>query len=462
MATGETKGKCCGGGPGYPSPTAAMKGPREKFIYVLCIVPNKSRPDYLAVIDIDSGSENYLKVIHRSPLLHLGDEVHHMNWNSCSSCYNDPSKRRDKLILPCLLSDRIYTFDLAKDPLAPTLFSVVEPSEMAALDVSSPHTAHCLPGGDVLISTMGDKDRNGKGGFVLLDGKTFRPKTTAGHGATQAGLFGDRRTPFGIFESGFNPSHLAVGNGEKEKYGRNLHFWRWSTGELLQSVDLGTEGYMPLETRFLHNPEKAEGYVGCAITSAIFHFRRDAASGKWLASKVISIPASNVKGWCLPEMPAVITDIIISLDDRFLYFSCWLTGEVRQYNIKDSANPKLVGLCQMGGCIRGGVTLEDGSQPPQPRFAGRELRGGPQMLQLSLDGQRLYLTTSLFSRWDAQFYPDMITNGSMMVRLLVDTERGGLRIDDDFLVDFGDEPEGPVLAHEMRYPGGDCSSDIWL
>lgn len=84
------------------------------------------------------------------------------------------------------------------------------------------------------------------------------------------------------------------------------------------------------------------------------------------------------------------------------------------------------------------------------------------MLQLSLDGKRLYLTTSLFSRWDAQFYPEMIENGSMMVRLLVDTDHGGLRVDEDFLVDFGDEPEGPVLAHELRYFGGDCSSDIWL
>lgn len=83
------------------------------------------------------------------------------------------------------------------------------------------------------------------------------------------------------------------------------------------------------------------------------------------------------------------------------------------------------------------------------------------MLQLSLDGKRLYLTTSLFSAWDKQFYPDMFENGSMLVRLDVDTDKGGLTIDEDFLVDFGDEPEGPVLAHEIRYPGGDCSSDIW-
>jgi selenium-binding protein 1 len=37
-----------------------------------------------------------------------------------------------------------------------------------------------------------------------------------------------------------------------------------------------------------------------------------------------------------------------------------------------------------------------------------------------------------------------------------------MRLDTDFLVDFGDEPSGPVLAHEVRYPGGDCTSDIWL
>jgi len=29
------------------------------------------------------------------------------------------------------------------------------------------------------------------------------------------------------------------------------------------------------------------------------------------------------------------------------------------------------------------------------------------MLQLSLDGKRLYVTTSLYSIWDKQFYPDL-------------------------------------------------------
>ena len=47
----------------------------------------------------------------------------------------------------------------------------------------------------------------------------------------------------------------------------------------------------------------------------------------------------------------------------------------------------------------------------------------------------------------------MVERGAWMVRLDVDTERGGLKIDESFLVDFGKEPGGPVLAHEVRYPG---------
>ena len=46
---------------------------------------------------------------------------------------------------------------------------------------------------------------------------------------------------------------------------------------------------------------------------------------------------------------------------------------------------------------------------PDPLFIrGKRTEGGPQMLQLNLDGKRLYATTSLFSPWDKQFYPEMI------------------------------------------------------
>ena len=71
----------------------------------------------------------------------------------------------------------------------------------------------------------------------------------------------------------------------------------------------------------------------------------------------------------------------------------------------------------------------------------------------SLDGKRLYVTNSLLAAWDKQFYPDMVEHGSYMLQLDVDNERGGLTLNHDFLVDFGAEPDGPVLAHECRWAG---------
>ena len=103
----------------------------------------------------------------------------------------------------------------------------------------------------------------------------------------------------------------------------------------------------------------------------------------------------------------------------------------------------------------GGVIKKSG------KFRGRDFVGGPQMLQLSLDGKRLYVTNSLYSSWDDQFYPAIGKEGSTV--LLIDCDpAGGMKLNEDFFVDFGREPDGPARAHEMRFPGGDCTSDIWI
>jgi methanethiol oxidase len=44
-------------------------------------------------------------------------------------------------------------------------------------------------------------------------------------------------------------------------------------------------------------------------------------------------------------VPGLITDLLVSMDDRFLYFSNWLHGDLRQYDVSDPANPKLTGSC---------------------------------------------------------------------------------------------------------------------
>ena len=64
-------------------------------------------------------------------------------------------------------------------------------------------------------------------------------------------------------------------------------------------------------------------------------------------------------------MPGLITDFLISLDDRFVYFVNWLHGDVRQYNIEDPKSPKLVGQVWVGGLIQKGnpvvAEAEDGT-----------------------------------------------------------------------------------------------------
>lgn len=45
--------------------------------------------------------------------------------------------------------------------------------------------------------------------------------------------------------------------------------------------------------------------------------------------------------------------------------------------------------------------------------------------------------------------------------VMLDVTPEGMKLNKEFLVDFGKEPDGPCRGHEMRYPGGDCTSDIW-
>lgn len=156
---------------------------------------------------------------------------------------------------------------------------------------------------------------------------------------------------------------------------------------------------MPLEVRFLHEPSAPHGFVGAALSSNVIHIHKAADGNGWAATPVIKQPWLKVEGWVLPELPPLITDILISLDDKYIYFSNWLRGDLVQYDISDPANPRLAGRLWLGGVVRpgsgvkvvGGLPEDVGTEVPEvPKVKGKELLGGPQMIQLSLDGKRLY------------------------------------------------------------------------
>jgi selenium-binding protein 1 len=138
-----------------------------------------------------------------------------------------------------------------------------------------------------------------------------------------------------------------------------------------------------------------------------------------------------------------VTDLELSVDDRFLYVSCWGTGELKQFDVSDPFHPKETGAVRIGGIVR-----RDG----HPAATG-PLNGGPQMVEVSRDGKRVFLTNSLYLPWDAQYYPDGIRG--WMVKLDADPE-GGMGFDPKFFLDFGDQ-----RPHQVRLEGGDASTDSY-
>jgi len=213
-----------------------------------------------------------------------------------------------------------------------------------------------------------------------------------------------------------------------------------------------------LELRPAHDPTKAYGFVGVVVSLKdlsssiwLWHRTNGASNGKFEIRKVIEIPAEPADPAQLPPLlqgfkavPPLLTDINLSVDDRFLYASCWGTGEMRQYDVSDPFQPKLVGSIHIGGIVR---------RAPHPARPNEPLNGGPQMVELSRDGRRVFFTNSLYAAWDKQFYPDGIRG--WMVKLDV-KPAGGIQFDPKLFVEFGD-----LRPHQVRLQGGDASSDFY-
>ena len=455
----------------YPSPRLAAEAPPERLAYVTALdanaalkKPGELRHDGLAVVDLDPRSPSYSSIVSLSELPSYGDELHHSGWNACSAALcpyaPHPHVERRFLLLPALRSSNIYVYDVKPDPRRPELVHTVRAEEIARkAGYSRPHTLHCGPDG-IYVSALGSPSGDGPGGIFILDCESFDVKGRweidrgpqhlhydfwwhLGYDTLVTSEWG---TP-NMIEAGLNPE-LLLG----KQYGHRMHVWDLRRRRHIQELDIGAEHQMALELRPAHDPTKAYGFMGVVVSVAdlsgsIWLWYRDGE--KWAIRKVIEIPAEPADPELLPPMlkgfkavPPLITDINLSVDDRFLYISCWGTGELRQYDVSDPFHPKLTGSVHLGGIVR--RTAHPKSGP---------LRGAPQMVEVSRDGRRIYFTNSLYASWDDQFYPEGV--GGWMTKVNADPN-GGMSVDPEFFVDFG-----PLRSHQVRLEGGDASSDSY-
>jgi methanethiol oxidase len=451
----------------YPSPRLAMDAPAETIAYVALLEPDQqSRPDALGVIDLERGSGSYGQVVSTVELTMPGDELHHFGWNACSAalCPSAPRPHVERryLVLPGLASSRVYVLDTKEDARTPKLVKTIEPDELKAkTGYSRPHTSHCGPDAIYMSGLGGADGPDESGGIFRLDCETFEPlgpwESERGKqryqydfwwNLNEGTLVSSEWGSPAMFEHGVVPEKLLG-----REYGHAMHVWNLSDGKHLQTLDVGDEHQMVLELRPAHDPRKNYGFVGVVVSvedlsASIWHWYRE--HGEWKIRQAISIPAEPAETELLPPLlqgfgavPPLVSDINLSLDDRYLYVSCWGTGDFLQYDVSDPFSPELTGKVRLGGIA---------SRAAHP--ASGPLNGGPQMVEVSRDGKRVYVSNSLYSSWDEQFYPAGIEG--WIAKLDVGPE-GGMTLDPEFLTTSFDGRR----PHQIRLEGGDASSDSY-
>ena len=270
---------------------------------------------------------------------------------------------------PGLGSSRVYIIDTKPDPTEPQIVKTIEPEEVAAkAGYANGHTVHCGPDG-IYISALGTPDGDGPGGIFILDHDTFDVKGRweidrgeqflhydfwwhLGYDTLVSSEWG---TP-NMVSTGIQPDLLLDG-----QYGHRLHFWDLRQRRHVQTLDLGKEHQIALELRPAHDPTRAYGFVNSVVSledlsSSIWMWRRKenatGAADAWEIEKVITIPAEPADEAQLPPalkpfgaVPPLVSDIELSVDDQFLYVSCWGTGELKQFDVSDPANPMKSAPC---------------------------------------------------------------------------------------------------------------------
>jgi selenium-binding protein 1 len=361
----------------------------EKVLYVFCVDADAKDNDFLAVVDVQPESKTYGEITYQLDLGSSGNETHHFGFTD----------DRTHIWGCSLLSSKVFIINVADDPAKPRLEKVLDDvPEKAGL--SGPHSPYALPG-RMLLSFLASKDGGLPAGLAEFnnDGTYIRtlpmPKD-APYGYDVA-IKPDLNR---MVTSSFTPLRnykKPLAQMDMKDFGKELLVWDFRDRKVLQKL---TTGAAPLECRWSLKKDSNHGFTNCAFDNSIWVWE-GAADGSYSARK-------------LCDTGALPVDLRQSPDDRFLYVSCFGSNEVQQWDVNDLQKPKLAS------------TVSPGVQP--------------NMMHVTGDGKRMYMTNSLLSTLDR--------SENFWVRL-AHIGPDGIKMDPFFNVDLTKFKTGPARGHDM-------------
>jgi methanethiol oxidase len=361
----------------------------EKILYVFCVDADAKDNDFLAVIDVDPDSPRYGQITYQLDLGSSGNETHHFGFTD----------DRTHIWGCSLFSSRIFLINVAENPAQPKLEKILNdiPSQTG---LAGPHSPYALPG-RMLLSFLSGKDGGLPAGLAEFtnDGKFIRRFDLP------------QDAPY-MYDVAVQPdlnrmvtsSFTAMGNYKKplaqmdlKNFGKELLVWDFNERKVLSKL---TTGAAPLECRWSLMKDANHGFTNCALDDSIWVWEGN-NDGQYTARKLCATG----------KLPA---DLRESPDGRFLYVSCFFSNEIQQWDVSDLKSPKLAS------------TVVPGVQP--------------NMMHVTGDGKRMYITNSLLSTLDH--------SGNFWVRL-AHIGPDGIKMDPFFNVDLTKLKTGPARGHDM-------------
>ncbi len=339
----------------------AHKAKQERYLYVATIAQSAADPDFVAVVGADPSRSDYGKIVNRIDMPNVGDELHHFG-------YSNDQKR---LIVPGLFSNRIHVFDVGPDGKSMALRAVNE-SLAADSGYVVPHGSMTMARGKTFVPMIGSAtDTTQPGGIVEIDDKTgeferhFGPGPVRDPGDLGPKYMYDFAAPSdsnNAISTTFGPPALCGGGIDPTCLGGEVAVWDLKGEEVIQTASLGAHSGA-LEVRFIRKPGVRRAFINTPGTSAIWLADDDDHDGVYDFQQVLGPDDGLV-------LPA---DMLLSYDEKHMYVTNWFGNTVQQFDIADPFNPVLKATV------------------PVPH---------PNMLRLSRDNSRLYVSNSLLTPWD--------------------------------------------------------------